>query len=351
MAYSNYEFPHSSYYDADLRELLALYKDLKATYDGLQDEINKLLEYIDTLPQTVDQIVKEQIAISISLYQQRLANVEALVKALETHVNNLQGEVDTFQPQINQLYIDLQRNVQYFQNLHNELIEQFHIFKNGTSKYLDERMDEIEAYLYEVATKLDHLDVINPINGRYEDVNKVLADIYASITVAFGITAKEYDSLQLTAQEYDRTGISAIDYSSKAYFIFWELRQGMMRSPFTGKMTNYKNVIYKLSDLHKCCITAKQYEDLSLTAQEFDAWIINAFNYDWYGRQMILKREGITASNYDAMELSAKDYDKEMLTASRYDIYGNAVFTIVDPETLKCMACNPDVLHPITNKI
>lgn len=340
------EFPNVSYKDADLRELIRLYNLLVKIYDNLQNEIQQAIDFINSFEKTTDEKIQQEITIVMAHYQQRLLAVEKLVAALEVRLTNDEEEIATFQPQINDLAKSLREQRYYIDNLYQEFREEFHNYKNGMGKYIDGRLYLFEAEIRKIVTHLDRLDVINPINGKYEDINKVLSELYQSIQLSFGITAKEYDKLQLTAQEYDRMMISAIDYSTKAYFIFWELRQGLMRSPFTGLMTNYKNVIYKLADLHKCGFTAKQYDALEITAKDFDAWAITAFNYDWYGRKMILKKEGITALEFDNLKISAKQYDEKQLSAYQYDTYGKALLESQTITTCQCMSCNPDVLQP-----
>lgn len=352
MGFLTNEFPNSDYYQTDLRELIRLYKELQATYNNLQNEIQEAIDYINNFQVETDKKIQQEITIAMANYTQRLIAVENLVKALEEELKGQTALIPTLQAAIEQLRHDIVQNNNKLLNLYNELLEQFHEYKNNIDKYVDDRMHQFENYIYQIVTKLDRLDVINPFTGKYEDINKVLFEIFNAIQLSFGITAGEYDKLQLTAGQYDRMRIKAGEYSTKAYFIFWELRQGQMRDPFTGRMNHYSNIIYKLTNLHKCTYTAKQYDDLHMTAQEFDAWMINAFNYDWFARQLIYKREGITAGTYDKLELTASEFDDKKMTAIRYDLYGNQLLTdpILNRKACACMACNPDVLQTITNK-
>lgn len=349
MSFSQYEFPNASYYNDDLRELIRLYKDLTAIYNNLQDEIQQVTDYINNFEADTNEKIKQEITIAMSLYTNRLIKVENLVAQLENSITPMQNNIAANAAAILALENKLNADVRKLQTQYNELVELFHEYKNSLDGYIDGKMTDVQNYLEEVVTKFDRLDVTNPVNGKFEDINVVLQDLFRVISQSYGITAIEYDLMGLTAGEYDRMRISALDYSTKGYLIFWELRQGLMRSPFTGKMTHYSNIIWMLADLHKCGLTAKQYEDLTITAQEYDAWMINAFNYDWFGRKMVLKRQGISAKNYDTLKLSAQAYDSKAITASRYDIYGNAIFTVQQIESCTCQSCNSDVLQPIGN--
>lgn len=350
MAYSFKEFPSVSYNDADLRELIRLYNELLSIYEGLKQEMQNMLDYIDTFEETTDEKIKEQITVTMSLYTQRLIKVETLMQGLEVAVKSNAEAISKFQPQIDALTQTIKDQKYYLMNLNQELREEFHQYKNGTGEYIDGRLDAFETKILDMVTKLDKLDVVNPMNGNLEDINKVLDDIYNAIQLAFGLRAEEYDKLQLTALEYDKMRIKAIDYDTKSFFLFWNLTAALMFNPFTGKQSHYSVVINRLADLHKCTFTAKQYDELQCTAIDYDAWNINAFNYDWFGMQMILKRQGITAEDYDKQKITAEKYDNEKIIAYRYDTYGNSLFKDVDTTTSKCMSCNPDVLQPIPNK-
>lgn len=349
--YIGNEFPHADYYESDLRELIRLYNELTATYDGLKDEIQKMLDYIKDFDANVSEEIQKNIQLVMSIYTQRLIKVEQLVKELEDTVNklddeyikfpDLQKEVDRLTALINDKYFELNRN-------YLNLVELFHEYKNGLDAYIDAKAEDLEKYIESIVTHLDRLDVTNPINKKFEDINKVLQDIFALIQQSYSLTAKEYDNLKLSAVEYDRMKIKAQDYDTKGFLIFWELRQGLMISPFTGSSVKISTVVNMLTNLHKCTFTAKQYDDIGFTALEFDSWKISAYNYDWFGRKLVLERKPIDAETYDKLKLTAEIYDKKELTAGQYDTYGNALLTLLPTFTpCQCQSCNSDVLFPL----
>lgn len=308
MAFGNYEFPNSAFYDGDLRELVRLYKDLMDKYNNIQNQIQEALDYINTFDDTVDDKIRDAIAVEMSLYLQRLLKVETQIEALEKELNTFETATRANIDSLSHLIIELRADLtalqsDMFQRIEN-VIELFHEFKNGITSMMDGERERLEQYIIENVTHLDRLDVINPITGLFEGIQKVLNQIVDMFQFSFALTAREYDELQLSAWEYDKLRITALEYSTRAYFIFWDKRQGMMRNPFTGLMTSFETVITKLCDFHRYALTAKQYDALQLTAKAYDDKQITAFNYDWRGRlylDVIAEGRAITAEIYKGL--------------------------------------------------
>ena len=109
----------------------------------------------------------------------------------------------------------------------------------------------------------------------------MLNDIAKYVTQSYGLTAQEYDDLQLRASEYDAKRITAQNYSSRGILLFFKELYLKMRSPFTGLMDYYDNIIYQLSNLHRGAYTAQKYDNLLLTADDYDGLQLSAYKYDW----------------------------------------------------------------------
>lgn len=300
MAFGNNEFPNAAYYDSDLRELIRLYHELKKEYKSIVDALDKLEKYYEEIDSVIDDKVKQQTDIALSLYLQRLIAVEQRITQLEESLNNVKLDVNELYQITDAIKADLSRKYYELKEESAALLELMHEWKRAIDTLYDGKFEELRQYVYEVVAHIDRLYVINPISGLFEDIQKVIDDIYKNLLFSYGLTAKEYDELMLTAFEYDNMNITALMYSTRAYFIFWERTIGFMRSPFTGTMTHYSNIIQKLVDFHRYSLTAKQYDDLLLQAMTYDALKLTAYNYDWHGRRYF---EGETAENAITAEI------------------------------------------------
>lgn len=287
MSFSNFEFPNTNFYDSDLRELIAMYKKLVAEYDTIKAEIDDVTKKINEFTQYVDDIINERINLKLQVLTSRVSMLEFEMQNVERNLDDTNLKVDevvksivNLNIKIDQVKVELKADIA-------EVYLEFGKYKESIDDIIQIEVNKLIAYIDEHVTKLDRLYVVNPITGVYENIQNVLNEICNSLLSGFGITAKEYDSLGLTALQYDQKVITAIQYSSRGYLIFYKELIARMRSPFTGEMDRYDNVINSLANLHKEYFTAKEYDDLLLTAQAYDDYLITAYEYDWNGKKKV----------------------------------------------------------------
>lgn len=319
MAYGINEFPNASYYGDDLRELIRKYNELLDIYHNLEKEIQETIEFVNNFEEHADELIREQIAATMSLYLQRLLAVEEQIKRLEEEINKddgLSGKIEALQKATQDLQLQINNLSHAIESRILSLYELMHQYKHDISDYVDSQTKLLEQYIVDNVTRLDRLDVINPITGVFEGIQKVLDEMADIITRSYGLTAQQYDQLKLTARVYDGYRVTAYDYSTKGYFeLYLKLTFDLMRSPFTGKIERFETIINRLAELHKCALTAAEYDGRLLTAQAYDDMEIPAYFYDWLGFKTVRQ---ITAANYDALKMIADKYDNKKITAELY---------------------------------
>lgn len=129
----------------------------------------------------------------------------------------------------------------------------------------------------------EHLIINNPVRGMQTTVQIAINDLYDYFNV-YGLTAQEYDDLELTAAEYDSYLITAHDYDTFGVKIFSPESYYLMRSPFTGTIEPIPTVIYDLFNLHRTgALTASAYDALDMTASYYDGLLLDAYDYDLNG--------------------------------------------------------------------
>lgn len=329
MPFMNYEFPNSNYYDTDLRELVHLYKELKGIYESLEKEIQDTIDFVNNFEQHADELIDERIKVALSLYLQRLMRLEEKVKELEEKLNQDDGVLGMIEILKNTV-ADLQRQINDTNHLLAAEIqtvrELLHQYKYEIDSYVDSKVSLLEQYIKDTVTKVDRLDVISPITGLFEPIQKVLDEMYNILVRSFALTAQQYDSLRLTAKQYDLYGITAYEYDTHSYFeLYFKLTTNLMLSPFSGKMEKIEDVVNDLTNLHKCALTAQEYDDRQISAGDYDGMEITAFVYDWWGFIVVRK---ITAGLYDALRLEAQVYDNKLITAKEYDRWAGSLYDL-----------------------
>lgn len=288
MSFGNSEFPNTNFYNSDLRELIAMYKKLVAEYDTIKAEIDEVTKKIEEFTQYVDEIIDEKINLKLKALTSRVTTLEIEMKKVEEELDNVNLRVDEIVKDIINLGIRIdQVRVELKTDIAEVYIE-LGKYKESIDDIIQIEINKLIAYIDEHVTKLDRLDVVNPITGEYENIQNVLDDILDAILSGFGLTAKEYDDLELTALQYDKLVITANQYSVRGYLLFYRELIVRMRSPFTGAIDSYENIIYSLADLHKNCFTANEYDEKALTAQVYDDKLITAYTYDWNSKAVVV---------------------------------------------------------------
>ena len=336
MSYTDFDFPHTHFYDSDLRELLGMCKKLMDDYNKLVSDLNSLNEWRVTHEGEYEQLVKKLEAVQKEMtdFETKINNEFAdLDAAIQAKFAELEGEIDE----------ELRKALDEFTRLYNSLKTQieseFAIMKVEISRAIVQLQNLISAnneYVFEEVTRrleeflnnlpdYENLIVYNPVRGSQTNVQTAILDLYDEFRV-YGLTAAQYDSLQLTAAHYDSLNLTAIEYDRLAYKLLnYPDPTYSMRDPFDGQFVKCQVVIYKLADLHRDCLTAAEYDALELTAYEYDALELTAYLYDWYG--IVLFGDALTATEYDALELTAQEYGAKRLDAYQYDVYGKLLLT------------------------
>lgn len=257
------------------------YVELKRRVDALENEIDTFETQIRS---EFDKLKQDQQAEFEALKAETKATITAEVDRLERLVNeaiaNLEAEFNRLLIEVRTKINDLETQIQLaIINLNNTL----DINNEYMMRWVENRLQDFINSLPEILT----VEVYNPYRGEVTDIQQAINDIY-SIACVFGLTAEQYDSLQLTAQAYDLKALTAMEYDQYGYKLLnYPDPDLYMYSPFTGEVVLVKDVVMDLAHLHMGGVTAEVYDLKELTAEVYDALELTAFNYDWFGDQLL----------------------------------------------------------------
>lgn len=289
MAFQNFEFPNTSFYNDDLRELVTMYRKLLNVYNSVKEEIDGLYTYVENVKSEIDLYVKEATEKAL---QEINAEVSSIIEQLESQLDRilkLEDQVNTNVADIATLYSKIAETNNVINLKVAGIYNSLETYKDSIDGIIDSKLEYLEKYIEEHVAQIDRLYVINPITGIYEDIQNVLDQLAEYTFEGFGLTAQEYDDLNLTANEYDSQQITALNYSTRGYFEFFKLLQLRMRNPFNGLISSYEDIIYALADLHRNALTVDEYDELALTADVYDNKLLTAYVYDWNGATAIIQ--------------------------------------------------------------
>lgn len=283
MSYIN-EFPHTDFYGSDLRELLAMYKKLSEDYSTIKSEIDTAVDFINNFKEYVDDIAAELLEVRLTNVNAKLDAITEAIKRIDLNIDDIEGNITELMTDVEMLRNHVESEFVTIRLEIATIYEVFAEYKNSIDEIIAVKIQEMLKYIEEHVQQLERLYVINPMTGEYVNIQSVL-DMFAEyIALGYGLTAKEYDDLQLTAIAYDNLRITALAYSMRAYLIFFKRIEMTMLSPFTGQADSYDNIIHQLANLHKDSLTAEAYDNLTLLAELYEMLGIDAYHFDWNGK-------------------------------------------------------------------
>lgn len=230
--------------DADFAQQKAdLQAALEATKAEIDAEMEKLTNEVNT---------------AIASFEVRFITLK---NQILNELDNLKAEV---RQQVADLYKEMEDNNEYV----------FNYVENRLNQFIDDFPKVVTVYVY------------NPYRGEVTDIQQAILDIYG-VACIWGLTAQQYDSLDLTATEYDALELTAVQYDTMGYKLLYKDPAHYMINPFNGEYVPLQVVISSLAALHMGGLTASEYDALEDTAAYLDSLDLTAFQYDWLSGQIL----------------------------------------------------------------
>lgn len=287
MSYTSFDFPHTHFYDSDLRELLGMCKKLMDDYDKLVADINSLNEWRIAHTKDYENLLVKMVELEndIKQFEEDInTEFEQLKEEQKEEFDKLINEVNTYLAEVK---VEISKEIERLRIEVNNAIAQINSLLQANNEYIrlyvENRLQKFIDDLPEILTVM----VYNPYRGEVTDIQVAINDIY-SIACIWGLTTIQYDSLSLTASEYDALQITAQEYDTLGYKLLYKDPSYHMYSPFTGEYVTVQTVIMELAHLHMGGVTAEYYDGLELTAEEYDNKELTAFQYDWYADELLI---------------------------------------------------------------
>lgn len=292
------EYPYKDTENINLDWLLKTYKKILDDVEALKawrlehmndyEEAIRRLTAVETEIYTFEDEIERRFAdLDAAIH----ADFDALTSEIRAELAQTKAEIkadfDAALAEFTRLYNALKNEVERelanmkteINRLTYELREAISNFRAEMVGYIDERFELFIQSLPDY----EHLIVHNPVRGIDTTIQIALDDLYASFNV-FGLTAREFDSLELTCAEFDGKGLTAHEFDSLGYKLLnYPDPTYYMRDPFTGEMALVSTVVMELFNLHAETMTAAEFDALELTCEDFDAYEISAFDFDFFG--------------------------------------------------------------------
>lgn len=294
------EYPYRDTENLNLDWLLKKYKQilddveaLKAwriehtgEYEALLAEVNRIANEIDTFEAEINRRFADLDAAIHADFDALTAEIREELEQTEADVKR---EVDEalaqFTAEFNAIKAQIEAELASMKRQINDLAYELEVaigeFRGEMVAYIDERFDLFLQNLPDY----EQLMVYNPIRGYQTTVQIAINDLYSACNF-WGLTAREFDSLELTCAEFESYELTCHEFDTLGYKLLgYPDPDTHMRDPFTGLIAPIKDVIMELYGLHMGALTAAEFDALDLTAGEFDAKEVTAFEFDFFGSE------------------------------------------------------------------
>lgn len=275
MAYGAFEFPNASFYDSDLRELLAMYKKLTTEYDSILATVEALNKKVDDLYNYVDAEIAEAVKTA-------LAEVNAKIELINIKIATIYRILGTQDEKINELKRYTDERFDEERNITNSTITQTRkeIETEIRQLTVDFSAELLELWEYVQDLSFTLPPIYNPVTGRYDAIPKTVGDMWNALRV-HALTVARYSADALTVDEYKALMLTATEYAVQGRTII-EPPEAVNR--LAGNWTTVNNAIASAGQVGAVhSLSAAEYAALNLTADAYGAENLTVFQYDFNG--------------------------------------------------------------------
>ncbi|MBO5971393.1 MAG: hypothetical protein J6Q07_00080 [Alistipes sp.] len=306
----NSKYPYTDFHELNLDWLLETYQEIvdhirilndwmaqhKEEYAEAMARLEAVENEIATFEARVqaefDRLAEEQ----AQAFAEQTAKLDRAIQEMKAEVTqeiiklrqDVAQAIADFTAQFNQMKAQVQAEITALRILINQEIVRLNETLEVNNQYIREYVeDRLDQFINEFPTMINLVPVYNPVRGKTTSLQQAINDLY-DVARVYGLTAGQYDSLGLTAKEYDDYELTAMEYDQYGYIrLGYPDENYYMLSPFTGQYAKVKDVVMDLAHFHMVGLTAQEYDDLELEAEVYDLKEITAFDYDWFGKDIL----------------------------------------------------------------
>lgn len=183
------------------------------------EQVTWICNYIDKeiIPKINEGLkITNELITKVEEVEAELVQIREYVEKYLVDIEEIKEQIIVINNAIDTLTNNLELTNNKIDQVHDELIgvinQDFNILKNYIDTEItivNDRIDNIE---------IGEIEVYNPTNGLFQPLQEVINDLY-QITNKDGLTASEFDALELTATEFDAYEITAYEFDSQGKII------------------------------------------------------------------------------------------------------------------------------------
>lgn len=286
-----HKYPYSNFHELNLDWILAKINEFDSKlkeWAVIADQLQQGLEQITALQAEVDALKAQVDALDLD-------EIKADISTLYGEINRLDREDDVLQSEITTIANRISHVIDLINQLDNKidvniarLRREFNSEILDLRKYVDESLALLQQELEQLAALVQWLvenlstTIRNPIRDKRYSFDKNNELVYTDLSYG-ALTAYEYDYLGITAEDFAKRGLSAIKYFLYGKFILKKPHWTVM--PVQGIWQSVANALSDAVTFAVGTLTATDYFNMNLTADEYESLEITSADYLRYGSE------------------------------------------------------------------
>lgn len=185
-----------------------IYKAIPLAFDESLSYLEMLCKMLNQLNETIEQVNAN--TDWINNYSGDLSDIKEAIIQIESNIATLTNKVNKNTDDIADLYTYINAQINGLNLSLQALIEgNFNQLKN----YIDYEINDLQEQIDNI--NIGATVIYNPTTGSEDTVQNVINDLY-QLTNKDGITASEFDTLELTVSGFEAFDITAYEFDSQS---------------------------------------------------------------------------------------------------------------------------------------
>ena len=183
-------------------------------YCKIVEYLNKCIYNIKLMETAIDDVEKQvaDLKAYVDEYLTDMSDVKEEIEAIKNSISVLTNAILEVNTKVDQVDNKVANLKDYTDDLVNSNFNVLKSYVDAQDEHLQEEIDNIN---------IGALIIYDPTTGTYSPVQTVINNLY-SLTNKDGITASEFDTLELTATEFDSKQLTAYEFDSSAKILLTE---------------------------------------------------------------------------------------------------------------------------------
>lgn len=185
-----------------------IYKAIPLAFDESLSYLEMLCKMLNQLNETIEQVNAN--TEWIDNYSGDLSDIKEAIIQIESNINTLTSQVNKNTGDIADLYTYINAQISGLNESLRAVIEGDF---NQLKYYIDEEIANLQEQIDNII--IGEFTLYNPTTGTDDTLQNIVNDLY-NLTNKDGITASEFDTLELTVSGFEAFDITAYEFDSQS---------------------------------------------------------------------------------------------------------------------------------------